>query len=107
MYFSKNRNQNLLLHLSINCVELYRLFTRATGYKCFHVGTKQSLHSFGQWLSLTQQRMDLLAILVTITSVYILVCIIFSLFIDGDLTTFMYTMICNGLSKNLSGKLSY
>ena len=50
--------------------------------------------------------MDLLAILVTITSIYILVCIIFSLFIDGDLTTFMYTMICNGLSRNLSGKLS-
>ena len=50
--------------------------------------------------------MDLLAILVTITSVYILVCIIFSLFIDGDLTTFMYTLICNGLSKNLSGKFS-
>ena len=51
--------------------------------------------------------MDLLAILVTIASVYILVCIIFSLFIDGDLTTFMYTMICNGLSKNLTGKLSH
>ena len=50
--------------------------------------------------------MDLLAILVTITSVYILVCIVFSLFIDGDLTTFMYTMICNGLSKNLSGEFS-
>ena len=50
--------------------------------------------------------MDLLAILVTIASVYILVCIIFSLFIDGDLTTFMYTLIYNGLSKNLSGKSS-
>ena len=48
--------------------------------------------------------MDLLAILVTIASVYILVCIIFSLFIDGDLTTFLYTLLCNGLSKNLTGK---
>ena len=50
--------------------------------------------------------MDLLAILVTITSIYILVCILFSLFIDGDLTTFMYTLICNGLTKNLAGKFS-
>merc|ERR1711990_185099 len=56
-------------------------------------------------LAVTHQRMDLLAILVTITSIYILVCILFSLFIDGDLTTFMYTLICNGLTKNLAGKV--
>ena len=48
--------------------------------------------------------MDVLAILVTIASVYILVCIILSFFIDGDLTTFMYSMFRPGLSKSLEGE---
>ena len=108
---NKNISLNIEIKISFYNWKLYwtvcidcSVFTRATGVS---VQSSHSIVLVSDCLAVTHQRMDLLAILVTITSIYILVCILFSLFIDGDLTTFMYTLICNGLTKNLAGKFSH
>ena len=47
--------------------------------------------------------MDPLAIVVTIATIYILICILVSLFIDGDATTYLYSKFGPSVSKNLEG----
>ena len=59
---------------------------------------------------LQQKSMDPLAIVVTVATIYILICILVSFFIDADSTTYLYSKIGPSVSKNLEGlqsKLSY
>ena len=49
--------------------------------------------------------MDPLGIFVTVTVVYILLCILVSLFIDADATTYLYGKLGPSVSKQMSGKV--
>ena len=47
--------------------------------------------------------MDPLAIVITVSAIYILLCILFSLFIDADSTTFLYSKFGPSVSRKLDG----
>ena len=49
--------------------------------------------------------MDPLGIFITVTVIYILLCLLVSFFIDADATTFLYGKFGPSLSKQLTGKV--
>merc|ERR1719266_2999916 len=49
--------------------------------------------------------MDPLAIVVTVSALYLLLCILVSLFIDADATTFLYSKLGPPVSRQLAGKV--
>ena len=49
--------------------------------------------------------MDALAIVITVSAIYILLCILFSLFIDADSTTFLYSKFGPSVTKRLEGRV--
>ena len=50
------------------------------------------------------ERMDPLAIVVTVSALYLLLCILVSLFIDADATTFLYSKLGPPVSRQLAGR---
>ena len=48
--------------------------------------------------------MDPLAIVVTVSALYLLLCILVSLFIDADATTFLYSKLGPPVSRQLAGR---
>ena len=50
------------------------------------------------------ERMDALAVVVTVSALYLLLCILVSLFIDADATTFLYSKLGPPVSRQLAGR---
>ena len=48
--------------------------------------------------------MDALAVVVTVSALYLLLCILVSLFIDADATTFLYSKLGPPVSRQLAGR---